>query len=420
MSLANPALSYEAAPAFSTPLRFFVTAPAFGIAAGLLLIVAPELLESRWTPGALAITHLIAVGVMLCVMFGALFQVLPVVAGAALPWSGPVATVTHVGLAGGAASLAWGLGTGSPDFLVAAVALLGTAFAVFLSAAAYGLWRTPVAQATPRDLRLSLIGFGIAAMLGMLLAMILGRGLPLPLATIVKLHVGWAWLGGSGLLLAATSWVVVPMFQITPNYPAPMTRNWAIACCVVLALWSAAVYAGLSGAEFALVTILAALAAVYAVTTLRLQRRSRRSTPDSTTRAFQLGMTSLIAGLACLLVAHRADHDAWPVLSGILILHGGFLSAIIGMLYKIVPFLAWLHLSQEGLKAPNMKKLQPDPPVRRHLLAHAVALLALLAAATTGSTMLARLAGLLVVIEFGLLLANLVAVIGAYRRARAA
>ena len=75
-------LSFENAPPFAAPLRFFLTAPLFSLAAGLLLMAAgPDLLASRWTPGLLAATHLITVGFMLQVMLGALIQILPVVAG---------------------------------------------------------------------------------------------------------------------------------------------------------------------------------------------------------------------------------------------------------------------------------------------------------------------------------------------------
>ena len=420
MTAPNLMLSYDAAPAFSTPLRFFLTAPLFGIAAGLLLLLAPELLVSRWTPGALALTHLIAAGFMLNVMFGALFQVLPVVAGAVLPMPGSAPKIVHAGLSTGAASLAWGLGAGSPIFLTMSVVLLGVTLTIFLMAAAHGLRRAPIAQATPRDLRLALVGLGLATSLGMALASTLAGGLSLPIATFVKLHVGWAWVGGSGMLLAATSWVVVPMFQITPKYPSWLTRHWALVTGGALVVWSGAVLAGLSLIEFGLVVVLAGLCATFAITTLQLQRQSRRAAPDSTTRAFQFAMVSLIGGVACVVAAHRADDELLPVLAGILILHGGFVGAMIGMLYKIVPFLAWLHISQQGLKAPNMKKLQPDGPVRRHLIAHAVALAALLLGALTTNALLARASGVLVMLEFALLLANLLAVLGAYRRALAA
>ena len=52
-------LSFENAPPFSAPLRFFLTAPLFAVLAGLLLVIeGPVVFASRWTPGALAATHL--------------------------------------------------------------------------------------------------------------------------------------------------------------------------------------------------------------------------------------------------------------------------------------------------------------------------------------------------------------------------
>jgi len=417
---AGQSLSYDAAPAFATPLRFFLTAPLFGVAAGAALFAMPELLDSRWTPGALAVTHLIAVGFMLSVMLGALFQVLPVVAGAVIPMSGIVSTTVHLALTAGAIFLAWGLGSSTHALLVPATALLGGALILFLIAAALGLRQAPIAQATPRDLRLALLGFGIAVTLGIALALVLAGGFTLPLLVVLKLHIGWALLGGAGVLLAATSWVVVPMFQITPNYPVALTRFWAMGTGGVLLLWSAAVLGERVSVEFALAVVLAALCVVFAVCTLRLQKQSRRSVPDVTMRAFQLGMASFVAGLGCVLVAHHSDHAVWPILAGILVLHGGFVSVIVGMLYKIVPFLAWLHLTQDKGKAPNMKKLQPDTPVRHQLLMHALALAVLVLAAVVGNAVLTRIAGVLVVVEFAALLHNLLKVIGAYRTARAA
>ena len=54
----GPGLSHDDTPPFSAPLRFFLTAPLFGVVAGLTLLFGGEILVSRWTPGALAITHL--------------------------------------------------------------------------------------------------------------------------------------------------------------------------------------------------------------------------------------------------------------------------------------------------------------------------------------------------------------------------
>ena len=78
-------MSFESAPPFAAPIRFFLTAPLFAFLAGLLIVIeGPDIFASRWMPETLAVTHMLTVGFMLQMMFGALIQILPVVAGANL------------------------------------------------------------------------------------------------------------------------------------------------------------------------------------------------------------------------------------------------------------------------------------------------------------------------------------------------
>lgn len=410
----NPAagmLEHDASPSFWIPLRYFVTAPLFGIAAGGFLVAVPDALLSRWMPGAFALTHLIAVGFMLMVMVGSLFQILPVVAGGRIPGGSLLAGLVHACLVAGTGSLAWGLAVVDPIALVAAAWLLGAGLAVFILAAAVGLWGVATALDSGRDLRLSLVAFGVAIMLGVTLAMVLAKGWALPLQVLLKLHVGWALLGGAGVLLAATSWIVVPMFQITPAYPARMTRYWAPTTFVALLAWSAAVYAEAVLVEWSIAPLLGALAGLFAVVTLVLQRRSRKSVADTTHRAFRAAMVCVLVGLAFTLVATKDDGDAWPLLAGALFLYGAFTGVIQGMLYKIVPFLAWMHLTQEGVRAPSMKKLQPDAAIRRQMLAHWLAVGAVAVAILSGDPAVARAAGVAVVVDFAWLLVNILGVL---------
>ena len=423
MSSANPGLAYEDTPPLSAPLRFFLTAPLFGLAAGLLLIFDGAVLGSRWTPGALAIVHLFAAGFMLQVMLGALLQILPVVAGAAFPAPLRVAGVTHVLLGLGAASLAFGLGSGMPLAIVSGGTLLATGLCIFLAASLVGLARAAPAQGasrTPRDLRFALAALALTTALGIGLALALGRGFALPvgLPTLVDLHAVWAWLGWGGLLLAATSWVVVPMFQITPAYPTTFTRFWAPATVAALLLWSLGLLGDIAWLKLTLSTVLLALTGGFALQTLRLQGNSRRSTPDASFRAFRLAMVCLLASLLALLASMVHDAAQWPVLAGVLVLHGTFAGAISAMLYKIVPFLAWLNLTQAGIRAPNMKKLLPDPPIRNQLRLHAAALAALLVAVLVPIT--TPFAGLLVAAEFTWLLMNLLRAVRAWHQAATA
>lgn len=420
MSAAPAALAYDDTPPFSAPLRFFLTAPLFGLAAGGVLLLDGDALSSRWTPGALASVHLIAAGFMLQVMLGALLQILPVAAGARVPRALRVAAATHLLISPGGAGLALGLWRGEPVALLAGGVLLVTGLAIFLAAALVALRAAPIqpgSSQTPRDLRLALAALTLVAVLGLLLTVVLGRGLALPLALpdLVNLHALWAWVGWGAILLAATSWVVVPMFQITPPYPTRLTRHWAPLTLGTLLLWSAGVLAGSTVLGAAASAALMLLAAAFAVQTLRLQQQSRRRVADPVARGFGLAMLSALASVAALIAAQHSDAAHWPVLAGILVLHGSFVGAISAMLCKIVPFLAWLHLTQARIRATHIKKLLPERRIRVQLGMHAVALVLLVGAVFM--PVLTAVAGAALVIEFAALALNLVLTVGAWRRA---
>ena len=414
-------LSFDKAPPFAAPLRFFLTAPLFALLAGMLLLVVGEgMFASRWTPGLLAATHLVTVGFMLQVMLGALIQILPVVAGANLRHPLAVARWLHGGLSGGALLLAAGFLFGQPALLAAAALVLGASIAMFLVVTWLALSGVPSTSPTIRGLKFALFGLAGAVALGIVLALALAWGWAVPWQALTDLHAAWAFGGWAGTLLAAMAYVVVPMFQLTPGYPARpswwlprvmlgLVLGWTLA---VLLEWPLAIR---------LVQGLTALAGIaFAVLTLRLQGQRRRARADATHRYWQLGLLSAIFGLFLLLTATAwptlAESPRFSLLAGILLLVGGFMSFIVGMLYKIVPFLAWLHLQNAcGGQAPNMNRLLPEVAMQRQMKAHALAV-ALLLAAVAWPEWLVRPAGAALALAGGWLFYNLWGTVGRYRR----
>lgn len=416
-------LSFDKAPPFAAPLRFFLTAPLFSLAAGLLLLfVGPDLLASRWTPGLLAATHLVTVGFMLMVMLGALIQILPVVAGANLDNPLAVARWLHTGLVAGALLLAAGFLFGQATLLGAAALILGLTVAAFLVASGRVLAGVPSTSPTIRGLKLALVGLAGAVGLGAWLALAIANGWAVPLPSLADLHAGWALGAWAGVLLAALAYVVVPMFQLTPGYPARPSWWFPGVLLGLMAAWALGVALD-AAVAIRLVQALSAAAGIgFALLTLRLQAQRRRARSDVTCRYWQLGLASAIFALAMLLTATAwpalADRAGWSILAGILLLVGGFMSFIIGMLYKIVPFLAWMHLRNRGSvrsPVPNMNKLLPEADAQRQMQAHVVAL-ALLLAAVINPEWLARAAGVALAVASGWLMLNLLGVVRRYRQ----
>lgn len=418
-------MSFENAPPFAAPLRFFLTAPLFLVLAGLLVAgVGPDIFASRWLPATLAAVHLVTIGFMLQVMLGALIQILPVVAGANLAKPLRVASVLHPGLTAGALLLAAGFVLSWPALLSLAATLLGLSILHFLLATAGALHGVPSTSPTIRGLKLGLVGLAGTIGLGMLLAFAMAQGWPLPLPALADLHAGWGLGGWGGVLLAALAYVVVPMFQLTPGYPA--RPSWWVPRLVVVALllWSAAEAAEWPVMVRCCQVVLALGGIAFAGLTVRLQAQRRRARPDANYRYWQLGLSASIVALLMLAVAAIApaasELPGWTLAFGILLIVGGFLSFIIGMLYKIVPFLAWLHLQNCGqakVPAPTMNKILGDRAMQRQLWAHGAAL-GLLLAAVLWPEWLARPAGLALAIAGGWLAWNLFGATRRYRQHR--
>ena len=80
-------LSLDQATAENIPLRFFISAPIFGILAGLMVLLKGNLLFSNTRmPETVALTHLLTLGWMGSVMLGALYQMIPLLVGGIVPF----------------------------------------------------------------------------------------------------------------------------------------------------------------------------------------------------------------------------------------------------------------------------------------------------------------------------------------------
>jgi hypothetical protein len=423
--VAQAGLSYDQAPPLAVPLRFFATAPLFLIAAALVVgFRGEELFASRISPAALAATHLVTLGFMAMTMLGAMSQILPVLAGVPLPRPRLVAMVAHLGLTFGTAALAGGFLFGSPRLLGSAVVLLAAGFGVFLIAVAIGLARAPTRNPTNVGLALAAVGLAITVVLGLELGVMHGFGIAAASPAVRELHPGWGLLGWTGLLVAVVGFHVVPMFQMTPDYPPSMRRGLAPAVFGLMMVWSFARWRDPSAAWPA--WIIAAAGAVYlafAVWTLRLQARRRRARADATLLLWRFGMGCAIAALAGWMARDAMPAaDALEVAVGVLALFGFAVSVIAGMLHKIVPFLAWFHLralASKGRRVPHMGMLLPDAPQRRYAHAQMAATVALVAA-VFAPAQVAPIAALLVALAAALLARNVLTVLRAFREARIA
>jgi len=278
----------------------------------------------------------------------------------------------------------------------------------------------------------ALFGLLVAATLGVsLVGALTGTPIPFSPLLLTDLHAGFGLIGWILLLLVAVAYQVVPMFQVTPEYPRWMRRSFSFGVSAFLIVWGVASVAQPEAAwiRYGLMLPLAACAGLFAVITLRLQRQRRRKVPDTTLAFWRVGLAALLAAILLWvtlpLIASSEWRDEAVLLLGTLLIAGAALMLLNGMLYKIVPFLSWFHLQHRQMQllamtvqVPNMKELIPDARANSQL-GFAIVALGLTLLATLLPAWFARPAGLAWITSFGMLSFNLAGAAQRYRRTAA-
>ena len=343
-------LSYEAAPPPWLPGSFFTAGIGWLLALGLMLLLGPDLSINRYDPFIITLTHMLALGVLGNCMLGALLQLLAVAAGVGTPRALSLWWRIYPAWQAGIASLCWGFAHGFMSFyLLAGASLLGMSGGMLLWHAARGLWHSPARDMTSQGMRLALLGLAVALSCGMLLTLTLSGKVAIPFLPLLHTHVLWAGLGYLLSLLLAVSQTVIPMFLISPAAPSWSARLLPAQLRLLVGISMALFFLPASVRYLAWAVVLPA--SIHAVLALRQLYASRRR-QDPLLRSWLLALSCLWLAQCCGLLALAYPQAAvLPVLCGLLWLGGMGLASIVGMLAKIAPFLAWLHLQR--LQAPR-------------------------------------------------------------------
>ena len=103
-------LQLDHAPTASLSRRFLLSAPLWGMLAGVLLLLDGNALRfARWSPDTLALVHTFTLGVLGNIMFGSVLQFLPVAAAVRVRGSVRLGLGLHAVFNVGALALVLGL-----------------------------------------------------------------------------------------------------------------------------------------------------------------------------------------------------------------------------------------------------------------------------------------------------------------------
>ncbi|RPH64194.1 MAG: hypothetical protein EHM83_08690 [Burkholderiales bacterium] len=214
--------------------------------------------------------------------------------------------------------------------------------------------------------------------------------------TGLALHVAFAAYGFMGMLALGLSYILVPMFALSA---APAERH-ALASCALAAL--ALVLAGAAAFDIApaplrVVAVIAAAGAVAVhlrLMAVALKTGMRRELGRSF-RLVRISWALLALGLAAALaVALDAPFAGMQTLFGLTLIAGWLLTFLLGILQRIVPFLASMHKPPGKAPPRTPSSLTDDRPLAVHFWCHLAALALLALAVIADSAWIAALAAL--------------------------
>jgi hypothetical protein len=342
-------LATQYAPPLDLPLRFLLIT--VGVLALLALVYPwhmPLLLGPFADPHLVTFVHVNTLGVIGATIFGASYQLLPVVL------QRPLASV-RLGqwswwcyLAGLLAFIA-GFSVDQTAVIAIGGALLATAVALYVAVVAGTLASAPQRDVVFWHIAAAATGLGTAMTLGFLLALSLGGGFLGALSSrILAAHAVLMVGGWVTPMLTGVAYRLVGMFTLSEDR---FRADWAAGELVLTVAGGWTLAAGLllgldRWATVGAATLWLAGMALFVAQLGRLYRRRRRRTFDVHIPFAITAMTfGVLAGALVVLglATKRGPLDPIWVVAAWWAIAGWAETAIQGFLYKIGTFLTWLH-----------------------------------------------------------------------------
>ena len=399
-------LSLDQAPPISVVFRFFLSGSIFGLLAGILTLLFGTDIFNADTSQALILTHTLTLGVMLSFMFGALFQMLPVIAGVKLTAPVKKANLVQYPLVVGVLLLLSAFYTGKPVFFISASMLLGITIVGIAFIMLKNLLALPNHSNSTKGMTIALSSLILLTFFALYLTATFAGLLEGTLYSQVKTaHYSFGLFGWITLLIISISFQVIEMFYVTPAYPAFISKSLPLRLFGLLLLGSIGAFFFAQSWFFVDIVIVGFLLC-YALMTLRRLSQRKRPIADATVWFWRTGMMLLVLSASATLTTRFHPIPSLQAIN--YIFFAGFaLSIVFAMFYKIVPFLTWFHLNAQGyFTAPMMHEVIHPKTAMKHLYIHLATLAAFVV--SVYFTPIIYLAGSLTLLSFGWMLWQIV------------
>jgi hypothetical protein len=331
------------------PLRYFVTAQVAFVTA---LLWAPwqvsDLLDFYYQGHDLALTHLLTLGWITMTVMGASFQLVPVALETTL-WSERLACWQYWIMLTGVAIMVSHFWIGHHEGLAVGAGLVLVAVILFLVNMGRTMWQLPRWDIVGRHVAAALVYLASTAIMGNLMALdkvfdFLGG----QVLRTIHAHAHLAGIGWITMMIIGASYKLIPMFSLSElRDERPAYWEFWLLQVGLVGLYMTLLLESSWAILFAL--LIAAAVGLFLLSMREVLRSRRRPRLDwglrhSLTAMITLAILTILGlWLATGWVPSEEFGARLTFGYGALALLGWISVTIIGMMYKIIPFLVWHH-----------------------------------------------------------------------------
>ena len=347
-------LSLDQAPPYKTPLFYYMIGVFYLILFSISLLFYGQTTENRFYYEAIAITHILTLGFFTHIMFGSLFQMVPVIIGESYLNVAFRAKIILISLNIGIVSFLFSFLFDIKIFRHLAMLFLVATLIYFSIYSFLTIYKTVDKNQTVKTFLTALIFLSIGAFFG-LFSLLVHSGY-IEDSKFGDIHFTFMIFGWIFLLFSGVTYKVIPMFYVAKEYPIFVKNYFYIIVSVLLIGIGIATIYQFNLLLAGLKVLLATLSASFALITINILKNRKRKRVDTTVNLWYFSMLNLFIASLMWIVSIIFDIEfgfSFGVVFGL-----GFIYALInGMLYKIVPFLTWFHLSSAFIFEAEMSQV---------------------------------------------------------------
>ena len=362
----NQGLSLDQAPPISVPFRFFLSAPIFGVLMSFVIFFTPfNEISNQYSHFAIGLVHLFTLGILSMIIFGAMQQMMPVLAGAIIKKPRLFANVVHTSLVLGTLFLSFSFIFEIKILLHIAVLFLSIAFLTFFIMSIKLLFKVKYLTSTVKAMRLFSLAGIITLFLGLYLAIShMTLEFDAQYYSFVFLHILFGLFGFALLLIMGVSFQVIPMFYVAPDFPKFVQNKLPL--IIFILLFVSALFFFFDINILILKIIFSSLIISFCFYGLKSLNNRKRPVFDATLWYWKFSLVCLAISLIIWLVEFDTNY-----ILAIVFAFGFLYSLLQGMVYKIIPFLSWFHLTSKGyFKLPTIREFINERYIKIHFFVH--------------------------------------------------